>query len=82
MFMQMVFFKVYSACHNIANSIKPGSNSKKTDKHNGDCLKAGILGRKVIYVRCINYSYNNVAKGIRLLDKKAIFVYTRKSSGK
>ena len=35
-----------------------------------------MLGRKVIYVRCINCSYNNVAKGIRLLDKKATFVYT------
>ena len=29
-----------------------------------------MLGRKVIYVRCISCSYNNVAKGIRLLDKK------------
>ena len=29
-----------------------------------------MLGRKVIYVKCIKYSYNNVAKGIRLLDKK------------
>ena len=36
-----------------------------------------MLGRKVIYVRCINCSYSNVAKGIHLLDKKAIiFVYT------
>ena len=35
--------------------------------------------RKVIYVRCINCSYNNVAKGICLLDKKAIFVYTEKN---
>ena len=33
-----------------------------------------MLGREVIYVRCINCSYNNVAKGIRLLDKKARFV--------
>ena len=31
-----------------------------------------MLGRKVIYVTFINCSYNNVAKGIRLLDKKAI----------
>ena len=37
-----------------------------------------MFGRKVIYVRCINCSYNNVAKGIRLLDKKAFFVYTAK----
>ena len=28
-----------------------------------------------MYVRCINCSYNNVTKGIRLLDKN-IFVYT------
>ena len=41
-----------------------------------------MLGRKVIYVRCISCSYNNVAKGIRLLDKKAIFVYTGKFSRK
>ena len=27
-----------------------------------------MLGPKVIYVRCINCSYNNVAKGICLLD--------------
>ena len=35
--------------------------------------------RKVIYVRCI-CSCINVAKGIRLLDKKEILVYTGKSS--
>ena len=29
--MQMVFSKVYPACHSIVNGIKPGSNSKKTD---------------------------------------------------
>ena len=76
MFMQMVFFKVPPACHNIVNGIKPGSNSKKTDKHVADCSKVVCWGRKVIYVRCINCSYNNVAKGIRLLDKEVIFVYT------
>ena len=31
--MQMVFSKVHPACHSIVNGIKPGSNSKKTDKH-------------------------------------------------
>ena len=36
-----------------------------------------MLGRKMIYVRYINCSYNYEAKGIRLLDKKA-FVYTGK----
>ena len=36
------------------------------------------VGRKVIYVRCIKCSYNNVAKGINLLDEKAIFVDTEK----
>ena len=38
-------------------------------------LKSCILGRKVIYVRCINCSYNNVANGIRLLDKKKQFLF-------
>ena len=42
----------------------------------------GMLVRKVIYVRCISCSYNNVAKSIRLLDKKAILVYTGKFSCK
>ena len=28
-----VFSKVHPACHNIAKCIKPGSNSKTTDKH-------------------------------------------------
>ena len=41
-----------------------------------------MLGRKVIYMRYkyINGSYNNIAKGIRLLDKIARIVYTGKSS--
>ena len=64
--MQMVFSKVNPACRSIVNGIKPGSNSKKADKHAADCLKSCMLGRKVIYVRCISCSYNNVAKGIRL----------------
>ena len=77
----MFFSKVHPACHNIANGIKPGNNSKKTDKHAADCSKL-YVGRKIIYVRCINCSYNNVAKGIPLLGKKAIFVYTGKISCK
>ena len=28
-----------------------------------------MLVRQVIYVRCINCLYNNIAKGIRLLDR-------------
>ena len=62
------FSKVHPACHNIVNSIEPGSGSKKTDKHAVDCSKNCMLGRKVINVRCINCSYNNVAIGIHLLD--------------
>ena len=83
MLMQLVFSKAHPECHNIANSIKPESNSKKTDKPAADCSnKSCMLGRKVIYVRCISCSYNNVAKGVRLLDKKATFVYTGKFSCK
>ena len=40
MFMQIVFSKVQPACHNIVNGIKPGSNSKQTDKHAADYSKA------------------------------------------
>ena len=72
MFMQQFFSKVHPACHNIANGIKPGCNSKKTDKHAADCSLAVCWG-VMIYVRCINCSYNNVDKGIRLLDEKAFF---------
>ena len=61
---------------------QPESDSRKTDKHAVDSSKAVCGGRKVIYVRCVNCSYNNVAKGIRLLDKKAFFVYTGKCSCK
>ena len=38
--MQMVFPKVLQACRSIVYGIKPGSNSKKTDKHAADCSKA------------------------------------------
>ena len=70
--------KVNPACHNIANGINPGSNSKKTHKHAADCLKAVCLGVKVIYVRCINCLYIYVAKSIPLLNKKSCFVFTGK----
>ena len=42
--MQMVFSKVYPVCYRIVNQIKPGSNSKKTDKHAADCSKAVCWG--------------------------------------
>ena len=46
-------------CRNIANGIKPGSDSKKTDKLAADRSKAVCwgVGHKVIYVRCINYLF-------------------------
>ena len=34
------FSKFHPACYNIVNGIKPGSNSKKTDKHAADFSKA------------------------------------------
>ena len=71
--MQMVFSKVHPLCQNIINGIKPGSNSEKTDKQAADCSKC-MLGHKVVYVGCINCSYNNVAIGIRLLDKNTFFI--------
>ena len=46
MFMQLFYSEVHPACHNIANGIKPGSDSKKTDKHAVDCPKAVCWGVK------------------------------------
>ena len=39
-----------------------------------------MLGRKVIYVRCKNCLYNNVAKGILLRDKKKTFFVNKSMS--
>ena len=44
--MQMVFSKVNPACRSIVNGIKPGSNSKKADKHAADRSKAVCWGVK------------------------------------
>ena len=44
--MQMVFSKVYLTFYSIVNGIKPGSNSKKADKHAADCSKAVCWGVK------------------------------------
>ena len=42
-----VFFsKVHPACHNIVNNMKPGSDSRKTDKHAMDSSKAVCWGVK------------------------------------
>ena len=59
----------------------PGLPTPKKLKGNA-WLHLIFKGRKVINVRYINCSYNNMAKGIRLLDKKAIFVFTGKSTYK
>ena len=44
--MRMVFSKVPPESHSIVNGIKPGSNSKKTDKQAADCSKAVCWGVK------------------------------------
>ena len=44
--MQMFFSKVHPVCHSIVNGIKPGSNSKKTDKLAADRSKAVCWGVK------------------------------------
>ena len=63
MFMQMVFSKV-----NQRVKILPTvSNQEVTLKRLMSMLpiaKKLYVGGKVIYVRCMNCSYNNVAKGI------------------
>ena len=42
--MQMAFSKVHPACHSIVNGIKPGSNSKKIDKHAADNAQKLYVG--------------------------------------
>ena len=44
--MQSFLSKVHPVCQTIVNRIKPGSNSKKTDKHAADCAKAVCKGVK------------------------------------
>ena len=72
--MQMVFSRVHPACYNIVNGIKPGSYSKKTDKHAADCQKAVCSGRKVIYVRCINCSTIWPKISVSLIKKQFLFI--------
>ena len=66
-----VFFsKVHSACHNIAN----GNKQEVTLKDAADCSNLScMLWSKVVHVRCISCSYNNVAIGIRRLEKTHLF---------
>ena len=76
--------KIHTVCHHIANIIKTESKSKMNDKHAVEYSKTVCWGHKVICVRCINCSYNNIAKDICLLDKIAnMFIqenlYTSKS---
>ena len=42
----LFFSKVHPAFHNIANGIKPGRDSKTTEKHAADCSKAVVWGVK------------------------------------
>ena len=46
MYMQLVFSEVHPACNHIANGIKPGSDSKKTDTHAAGYSKAVCSGGK------------------------------------
>ena len=71
MFMQLFFFpKVRPACHNIANGIKPGSDSKKTDKHAADRSKAVCWDVNDV---CEMYKLFIQQCG-QLLDKKTFFL--------
>ena len=44
MFMLTVLSKILSACHNDADGIKAGNNSKMTDELAAECSKAAYLG--------------------------------------
>ena len=54
MFMKMVFSKIHPACFNIANGIKPGSNSKKTDKHAADMwpkVSVSLIKKQFLFIQ-------------------------------
>ena len=40
----LILSKIYPACHLDANGIKPGSNSKVTDKHTAEHSNTACLG--------------------------------------
>ena len=40
----LILSKIYPACHLDANRIKPGSNSKETDKHTAEHSNTACLG--------------------------------------
>ena len=73
----MFFSKVYPVCHNIVNRI----NQEVTQKRLVITLqsaKSCLLGRKVIDVRCIICSHNNIAKGISFHVKRSILFIQEK----
>ena len=75
--MQLFFLK-FTQCATILQTV---SNQEVTLKRLISMLwiaQSCMLGRKVIYVRCINCSYNIVAKGICHLDKKHFCLYRKK----
>ena len=81
--MVMITFlpEIHLACRNDANGIKPGRNSKMTDKCAAEFSKLRVLC-KLICVRCMDYSYNSKGGSMSLLDKIAISVCTGKFSYK
>ena len=64
-----IFIQIHLACHNDANRIKPGSNLKMTDVHAVGYSKDLAFEHKLIFLRCMNCSYNNIARTITLPDK-------------
>ena len=90
--MLISLFRVTSWFDTVNNTVTRWMNFRENHLHEHDLqlfdynikkycglLKSCMLGRKVIYVRCISCSYNNVAKVIRLLDKKSNFCLYRKN---
>ena len=80
--MQLLFFLKFTQCVTILHTV---SNQEVIPKRLISMLRIAqklYVRCKVIYVGCINSSYNNVAKCICLLDKKAFFCLHRKFSCK
>ena len=71
-----ILSKIHPVCHNIANGINHEVTQKRLISMlpNAQKLFVGVLSDMCEMYKL--FMYSNIAKGIRLHDKRVIFVYT------
>ena len=73
MLMQIFLSIIHPAYHLGVNGIKPGSNSKLTDKHTAEHSNTTCSGVDWSVCDVFFSTYNNIARSINVLDRNAIF---------